>query len=251
MSARFPLLIVATSLGALMAAGPAAAGDPCPIEFTFYDLGAPSWLDRNALLDGLASQESWVGIRYVDHADGVQIEAVAEGSPAAKVGLAVGQVIDGAAGIKVTSRQELAEMFRVARPGSTIMLRRTDGTEVRLTLGRQDPVLRALIDHASKQECSLARRGDMPPAKAEALRSKVLDERRFRCDDAHKVLAKVLEPGDIVLVRGSKRILLANPGWATVCVEASAVDGATRAAGIPRLFGKLARAYVADRHANP
>lgn len=251
MSVRLPLLIIATSLGALMAAGPAAAGDPCPIEFTFYDLGTPSWLDRNALLDGLASQESWVGISFADHADGVQIKEVAEGSPAAKVGLAVGQVIDRVAGSKVTSHQDLAEMFRAARPGSTITLRRTDGTEVRLTLDRQDPVLGALIDHALKQECSRVRQGDVAPAKAEALRRKVFNERRFRCDDAHKALAKVLEPGDIVLVRGSKRILLANPGWATVCVQASAVDGATRAAGIPRLFGKLAQAYVADRHANP
>lgn len=98
MSARLPLPIVATSLGALMAAGPAAAGDPCPIEFNFYDLGAPSWLDRNALLDGLASQESWMGIRYADHADGVQIKAVAEGSPAAKAGPTVGQVIEGSIG---------------------------------------------------------------------------------------------------------------------------------------------------------
>jgi hypothetical protein len=116
-------------------------------------------------------------------------------------------------------------MFRAARPGSTITLRRTDGIEVRLTLDRQDPVLGALIDHASKQKCSRVRRGHVPPAKAEALRSKVFVERRFRCDDAHKALATVLEPGDIVLVRGSKRILLANPGWATVCVQASAVDG--------------------------
>jgi hypothetical protein len=74
---------------------------------------------------------------------------------------------------------------------------------VRLTLDRQDPVLGALIDHASKQECSLVRRRDVLPAKAETLRSKVFDER-----------------------------------------QASAVDGATRAAGIPRLFGKLAHAAL-------
>lgn len=247
-----PGALLCLTLIATLLAGPARAGDPCPIDFTFHDLGAPSWLDRAALLDGLASKDSWVGVSFSTHADGVRIDAVSAGSPAAKAGLATGQIVTAAGEAPVKTHQALAAIFRSTTPGAQLTLRRADGTEARLTLGRQDPVLGALLDHAAKQACSFVRRGDVDPAKVEALRAKVFhDNRRFRCDDAHTRLAGVLEPGDIVLVRGSKRILLANPGWATVCVRASDVDGAKLAPGIPGLFETLSKAYVADRHANP
>lgn len=241
------LPLIATLLGA-----PAHAGDPCPISFTFHDLGAPDWLDRAALLDALESQDSWVGISFSNHADGVRVDAVSAGSPAAKAGLTPGQVIDRVGDTPVKTHQELAARFRETKPGATLALHRTDGAEARLTLGRQDPVLGALIDHAARQKCSFVRRGDVDREKLAALRAKAFEpNRRFRCEDAHKALADDLEPGDIVLVRGSKRILLANPGWATVCVRADEVDGAKLSGAVEDLFGRLARAYVADRHANP
>lgn len=239
-------------LAAILLAPPARAGDPCPIPFTFHDLGAPPWLDRAALLDALESQDSWVGISFSNHADGVRVDAVSAGSPAAKAGLAPGLVIDRVGDAPVKTHQELAARFRETKPGATLTLHRTDGGESQLTLGRQDPVLGALIDHAARQKCSFVRRGDVDPAKQAALRAKAFHpNRRFRCEDAHKALAGELEPGDIVLVRGSKRILLANPGWATVCVRTEEVDGAMLAGGVEDLFGRLTRAYVADRHANP
>lgn len=248
-----PCALLCLPLLAALLAAPARAGDPCPIDFTFHDLGAPSWLDRAALLDGLASKDSWVGVSFSTRSEGgVRIDAVSAGSPAAKAGLATGQIVTAVGEAPVKTHQALAAIFRATKPGSQLTLRRADGTEARLTLGRQDPVLGALIDHAAKQACSFVRRGDVDPAKVEALRAKVFhDNRRFRCDDAHTRLTSVLEPGDIVLVRGSKRLLLANPGWATVCVRASDVDGAKLAPGVPGLFEALSKAYVADRHANP
>lgn len=233
-------------------AGPAAAGDPCPIPFVFHDLGAPPWLDRDALLDGLTSKDSWVGISFSTRQAGVRVDAVSAGSPAEKAGLKVGEHITAVDGQKVGTHEALGERFRTTAPGGTLKLTLADGAEKALTLGRQDPVVGALIDHAAKQECRHVRRGDVDPKQVETLRAKVFFEnRRFRCDDAHGQFEGLLEAGDIVIVRGSKRILLANPGWATVCVRANAVDGAKLATGIPPLLDTLGKAYVKDRHDNP
>ncbi len=244
-------LLVAAAL-ALGVTSPAVAGDPCPIEFTFHDLGAPPWLDRAALLDGLTSKDSWVGISFSTRDAGVRIDAVSAGGPADRAGLKVGQHITAVDGQKVATHEALGERFRSTAPGGSLNLTRADGSAVKLTLGRQDPVLGALIDHAAKQECSRVRRGDVDPKQVEALRAKVFHaNKRFRCDDAHRQFEGHLEAGDIVMVRGSKRILLANPGWGTVCMRANAIDGARLATAVPGLFETLSKAYVADRHANP
>lgn len=245
-----PLLGVALAICAF--ASPARAGDPCPIDFTFHDLGAPTWLQRDALLDGLESRDSWVGISFSTKSKGVRVDAVSAGGPAAKAGLKVGQHITTVDGAGVTTHEALGEYFRKAKPGATLTLGLAEGGTVALTLGRQDPVLGALIDHAAKQDCTFVRRGDVAAERVEALRAKLFHaNRRFRCEDAHGQFEGVLEPGDVVMVRGSKRILLANPGWATVCMRADEIDGARLAKAIPALFDRLSKAYVADRHANP
>ena len=246
------LVACAAALLALVCATPAFAGDPCPIDFTLHDLGAPPWLDRAQLLDGLTSKDSWVGISFSTRDAGVRVDAVSAGGPAAKAGLKVGQHITAVDGQKVTTHQALGDLFRKSAPGATLNLTVAEGPAVKLTLGRQDPVLGALIDHAAKQDCSFVRRGDVDPKQVEALRARAFHpNKRFRCEDAHRQFEGLLESGDIVMVRGSKRILLANPGWATVCLRAKAVDGDKLAGGIPKLFSDLSKAYVADRHANP
>lgn len=61
-----------------------------------------------------------------------------------------------------------------------------------------------------------------------------------------------LDAGDLVMVRGSKRVLVANPGWTTVCVHARELDGPKLdEAHVEALFTRLTAGYVADRHANP
>lgn len=247
-----PLRRLLVTLALIACATPAHAGDPCPIDFAFHDLGAPSWLDRNALLTGLTSRDSWAGMSFSTDGDRVRIDAVSAGSPAAESRFRVGQRITTVDGARVETHQALARILRATPPGQTLAIGLADNTSTSLALGRQDPVLGALIDYASRLECTHVRRADLTPARVTELHGKVFHKnRRFRCDDAHKALAGTLEAGDIVMVRGSKRILLANPGWATVCVRAADVDGAKLEAGVKRLFETIAKRYVDDRYANP
>lgn len=245
-------------------AGAAYAGDPCPIDFVFYDLGAPEWVDHQAVLDGLASKDSWVGITFRDApGGGVLVSLVSSDGPAAKAGFQVQDVIKTVGGQPVVSRPALSDLFRATKPGATLEFTVTRaGAEVpiKLVMGQQDPLLGALIDYASKQECASVRRGEASPAMVTAARALAFEKnRRFRCDDAHKALAKAdfgeeerLELGAIVAVRGSKRVLLSVPGWTTVCVDAAAFDGPKLAEpALAKLFSQLTARYVKDRHMNP
>lgn len=251
MTARLLCLVALLCVPAL-----AQAGDPCPIDFTFHDLGAPHWLKRDKLLDGLASKDSWIGLSFSTGKGGVKITNVSAGSPAEAAGLKIGDVITKAGGTAVKTHGVLADLLRTVDPGSSLSLTLTRGdTEqvVGLTLGRQDPVLGALIDHASRQACADVSRGDVPAKWAKKIRKTLFAKnRRFRCKDAHGALAEEMEGGQIVMIRGSKRVLLANPGWATVCMRAAALDGKNLTqANIAKLFNSLTGAFVQDRHDNP
>lgn len=234
------------------------AGDPCPIDFTFYDLGAPEWLNRDTLLDGLQTKDSWLGMSFKTHSTpGVRVTAVSSGSPTAKAGLKVGDIIVKANGKALPTFQDFNTVLDTTKPGDSLKLsvvRAGKAEEKTLVLSRQDPVLGALIRHASKQDCAQVSRGDADAAWVKRAQAAAFSKnRRFQCATAHTQLAKLnIEPGQIVLVRGSKRVLLANPGSQTVCIKAANYDGAKLTpAAIGDLYKTLTKAYVADRHANP
>lgn len=252
-------LALGTSLGVALVVLPstALAGDPCPIDFTFYDVGPPEWLDRDQLLGALTSKDSWVGISFGSSKTGIVVKAVSDGSPAAKAGLKVKDVITSFDGVAITDHKVAGELFRETHPGVTMALKVSrDGAEVamQLTLGAQDPVVGALIDTASARECSDVSRANVSPTRANEIRAAAFSKaRRFRCKDAHKALAKAgLEGGEFVVVRGSKRILIANAGWATTCVAAADLDGARLTPkAVGKVLDKVAKRYVGDRHDNP
>ncbi|MFN3201390.1 MAG: PDZ domain-containing protein [Bradymonadia bacterium] len=256
----FRTLLLATLLAPLTI-GTAHAGDPCPIDFTFYDLGAPEWLDRGALLDALTSKDSWIGISFGNGDGGVKITNVSNGSPAQKSGLKIGDVITEAGGKAQATHQAFAQQLSATAPGATLPLKVKRGEEVvdvPLTLSRQDPVIGALIDHASRKDCAKVRRGDLTEEARKQALAAVFDGKRFRCKDAHKALAKAnignetFEGGAIFVVRGSKRLLLANTQWKTTCIRASKYDGdALTDESIGKVFTRLTKAFVADRFANP
>lgn len=252
---RLPLL-----WAALLLPGLAQAGNPCPIDFTFYDLGAPNWLDREKLLDGLTSKDSWLGMSYKTHSTpGVRITNVSSGSPVAKAGLKVGDVLLTANGKPLKTFKDLSAVMDTTQPGSTLNISVSRGGKVEkktLTLSRQDPILGALIRHASKQDCASVTRGDSDGEWAAKAKAAVFAKnRRFRCDDAADKLYGsngIPGPGDIFLVRGSKRVLIANAGYETVCVRAAEYDGAKLTpAKVANLYRKLTQSYVDDRYANP
>lgn len=247
---------------AVLVAGNAHAGDPCPISFTFYDLGAPEWLDRAALLDALESKDSWIGISFKSGDGGVKITNVSDGSPAQKSGLQRGDIVTEAGGQPLSTHQAFGQQLRDTAPGATLALKvkRADKVlDVPLTLGRQDPVFGAIVDYASKQECTSVSRGDITEEARKAVLKLMFSKgRRFRCDDAHDALSEAkingwqYSAGDIFVVRGSKRLLLANTGWATTCIRAKSHDGAKLTEkAIGKVFKKLSKAYIAEMYANP
>lgn len=246
----------------LLAPAAATAGDPCPIEFNFHDVGAPDWLDRDQLLSALTSKASWAGISFASSSSGIRIRAVSAASPSAAAGLQQGDLVVKWDGRAITEHTVAAELLRKATPGTAFRLDVTRGDEalvLTLTLGAQDPAAGALIDFAAKQECTQVRNPSVTEAQAQAIRGRLFsDNRRFRCDDAHRQLKDfdygggVLGDGDIVFVRGSRRLLVSNPGWATHCISASSVDGTKlNDASIGALFRRVSRSYIQDRHANP
>jgi membrane-associated protease RseP (regulator of RpoE activity) len=207
--------LTAALLAALLVPAAATAGDPCPIKFHFY-----------ALLDGLKSKDSWVGISFGNAKGGVIVKAVSSKSPAEKSGLKVGDLIVNAGGKAMTSHKELGSLFRDTKPGGTVKLqvKRGDKTvDLTLVLSRQDPVVGALIDYAHRNECSEVRRGEVAEDKMAAVRQAMVRKGKLRCRDAHKALAKGdfgLEDGDIVILRDGKKILISNTAWASTCVDA-------------------------------
>ena len=260
---RTPRAFASLSLGSLLglslllAPSAALAGDPCPIGFEVYDVGPPEWLDRDALLSALVSKDSWVGMSFRSAKDGIEVRAVSDGSPAAKAGLLVGDLITSFGAARIVDHEVAGVLLRKRKPGDMLELKvNRDAGEVALTLtlGAQDPVVGALIDEASSRECSSVRRANVDAARAAAVRAAVFSKaRRFRCDDAHKALKKAgLEGGDIVVVRGTTRLLVSNAGWGTKCLKPSDLDGPKLT---PKAIGKVldavAKRYVRDRHDNP
>ena len=257
--------LLSSCLFALSACLPAAAlaGDPCPIAFNFYDVGAPPWLDQATLLDALTTKDSWLGMSFKTNATpaGVRVTAVSTGSPTAKAGLKVGDVMTAVNGQALTTFQALNTVLDATKPGSVLALQVTrDGkSEAKtLTLSRQDPVLGALIREASKQDCGAVSRGDASAkwiAKVQPLMYQ--KNKRFRCDDAGSAIIKTLGSdalgdGDTLMLRGTKRMLFVAPNHKSFCVSAKNYDGAKLTPAVVKaLFTRLTKSYVADRHANP
>lgn len=236
----------------------ASAGDPCPIGFDFWEVGSPEWLDNAELLAALESKDSWIGISFKSGKAGLPVTNVSDGSPASKAGLVKGDLITALDGQPMTDHKAGGAVFRGKKPGETVKVDIKRGEETKsltVTLGGQDPFIGAMIDFAAAQNCSDARRANFTADQRAAIMAKLFKKAgRFECKTAHRKLRKLdfLEDGDIVIVRGSKRVLVANTGWATTCVKAADHDGAKLTQkGVGKVFEKVTRAYVKDRIDNP
>jgi len=79
--------------------------------------------------------------------------------------------------------------------------------------------------------------------------------RQFNCKTAHK--QKLDDPkmfgyepgGNVIMVRGSKRILFAHLGWKTVCVDYNGLNLTDKEQD--KLLSNLFDAYTDDRFKNP
>ncbi|WP_377512746.1 PDZ domain-containing protein [Octadecabacter sp. R77987] len=247
---------------ALIALSPvtAQAGDPCPISFSLHDLGAPDWLDRDALLGALDTQIGWIGMRYSDVTGGLELTAVYDDSPARRAGLKTGDLITAIDGVDVSDPARAAALFDAMTAGATLQftLSRDGKAGMRLpvTIGYHDPVTLAILNAIGRQDCRTALLvSDDAPARAALLAQMFDANRAFRCDDAHVALGDLLGDtayDDVYLVRGSRRILITMPGWGSTCVGVTALDGdrLTNETVLTTL-APVIDGYVQDRFDNP
>lgn len=221
------LIIAACAL--LLSAPAALAGAACPYVDIHY-VGSPWWVSNTDVLDGLESQQTWVGIRSRSQPDGKEVTRVAPHSAAAASGLLVDDILMSVNGstdlsFDVIAPGEIAEL-QVMRGGATI--------PVSLTMRRADPVHFALANAAETFEhiSGCAVRADLsaasPILRNIILKNALTEERVFRCDDAHDALAvmgEYYEINEAYLIRGSRRLLLTVPHFGTACISAAALDG--------------------------
>jgi hypothetical protein len=233
-------------------AGPAAAGDPCPIALQLFEV-TPTWRDRTEDLAALTTQRSWLGLTFGGR-DTTTIKAVLPNSPAHAAGVQPGDTVLTVAGTPLTERGELDALLAAAGDPLALTLGREGGTvPVQLSRGPADPVFLGLVQAAEAHDCRQVKVGALSAEQAAALATGAFDAQRgFRCDDAHQRLDGAFGSGDLVVVRGGRRLLLTTPGWATRCVDVAAYDGDTLTdTRLGELLDTVTSAYVQDRHDNP
>ena len=233
------------------------AGDPCPIGYNFYDAGVPSWLDRSKILNELKSKKTWLGIAYNDIEGRVEITNVFKQSPAEKAGIKVGDTIYALADKKIKRMHEFSDYFDIERKEIKIKIKRKGKViEKKITLGFRDPLLYALKEYIP-EGCSDSQMKELSEKERQEIYKKVISPlKRFDCKTAHKKLQKMklftYNEGQLVLIRGSKRVLLIEPQWGTVCLNSRDYDGKNLTkTTIKKLFLKLFDKYTNDRFENP
>jgi hypothetical protein len=232
----------------------AEAGDPCPIGLQLFEV-TPEWRDRSEDLGALSSKRTWLGLTYGGN-ETVRVKAAVPRSPAALAGIQKGDTLVAADGVAIRDRAHLNALFDAkteTEPVTLTVERSGEKKDVALRRGPADPVFLALVQGAEGQECRSVRIGTLDEAQQKAVSAAVFDENRgFRCEDAHKGLGEAFESGDLLMVRGGRRILLTTPGWTTHCVAVADHDGEKLTKeGIAALLERLTAAYVKDRHDNP
>lgn len=236
------------------------AGDPCPMSFGFYDTGVPVWLDREKILNELDSKEAWLGVSYRNtNGEGILVTKIHDSSPMQKAGIEVGDIIDAVDDIKVKTENDFSHYFdthKLKKKMNIKVRRDTKKLEKTVVLGLRDPLLYALKKSTSK-DCSYTTLEELTGKEKAAIHKRVISPlKRFDCKTAHEKLQKMKlfehNRGQLVSVRGSKRVLLIHPHWGTVCVKSSDFDGDNLTKdSASELFNRLFNGYIEDRFENP
>jgi hypothetical protein len=238
----------------------AQAGDPCPITFRAHDLGTPPCLDLQAVLGSLEAKSHWIGIKYRHDEPPVHITQIYSGSPAEAAGLLAGDVLLQVGKLSIEDEATATRAFDALQPGQPtgFKIRREQSVlEKPLTVRMGDPLVRMLVKANQKRgDCVEAYQEPTPLDLTKLQPALFTDKREFRCDDAHHRLKRHLPTasgaGDIVIVRGRRRVLLALVGWKTLCVRAADYDGAKLTdRRMQSLLDQLTGERVQERFRNP
>ena len=120
---------------------------------------------------------------------------------------------------------------------------------------KTDPLLTKFREYTAKQDCTKTEEKEPSFDLIQEIKAKTfIHVKSFNCRGAHKKLKKIkdLSSGDIVLVRGSRRVLISHVGWNTVCVQSSAYNGRHLSTyKLQTLFDKLFSEYILKKYSNP
>lgn len=232
------------------------AGDPCPIPMQMHEY-TPEWRDRSADLEALTTKLTMMGLNYRTKAAEVVLHEPVPNSGAAEAGLKDNDVIVKINGQFVRDQDHANELFDAAPISRPLQLQVLRGGMQRLdfeVVSRPvDPVLLGIVQAVETTVCRKIRIQELTEEQRAALTTGAFDDNRaFRCEDAHEALKPAFESGDIVMIRGGRRILLTMPGWTTRCVDVADHDGVEFSRDKLRLLMEdFAKPYIEDRHANP
>lgn len=242
------------------------AGDPCPIDYSFHNLGVIQTGNQSPLAK-LKSHASWIGITYrsphegeTESESGVIISGLPKNSPAREAGIREGDVLIGIGGNTVSDIASVDVILEDTSPNEPLVFKivrdsKTQSFAVQPQL--YDPLLRQLfVVNDAEDECANTRLDDsLSEQSKNALRQHVLSPKpSFYCKDAHQRILNHpdIHEGDIVFIRGTWRVLMSVAGFNTLCVKSADYDGEkltnTR---VKKLFEVLTAEYTNNRHENP
>lgn len=249
------------------------AGDPCPIHFKFYDAGVPSWLDKQQVLSTLKSKSFWLGISYASKSThkGFKISKVYKDSPADKAGIKMGDYITKIDNISIKNKDDTNIIFDTALKTKNLndsmiftVLRDGKHQNIPLVLNKiRDPLIpklkKQLIqdrEYDTSYNCTHVTSDVLVGEKRKKVYAEVfINGRSFDCKNAHKKISALKlklfnkwDTGNVVVVRGSRRILFAHLGWKTICVN---YDGDLTQSQRKQVLSDLFDDYIEDRHKNP
>ena len=241
------------------------AGDPGAFEIDFYDAGVPSRLDRNKVLNGLKSQEAWLGVTSHRKTKGRYVSRIFDNSPAQKAGINVGDII---------TNDNWNSIIESKQPNDMIVLnilRDKKHITKKVKLGARDPLVYMLTsiegdghhsgdNHREIYEFSLKNKKDI-------YRKVFLKNKAFDCKNAHKNMFIKIFPSSefrgggsqVIVIRGSHRVMFINIGMRyenigkkTICVNSTEYDGKNLTKEkVTKLYWKLFGDQIKYWYANP
>jgi hypothetical protein len=116
----------------------------------------------------------------------------------------------------------------------------------------QDPLIERLMEYINRQDCAKAIKKEVSFDLEQAIHEKsFIHQKSFNCKNASKKLNSIKSlqgGGNVVILRGSRRVLLALVGEKSFCIQSSSYDGARlNDTKLDNLYNRLFGDYIAKK----
>lgn len=242
----------------------AFAGDPCPISYEVFEF-VKDEAQKTEILKTLESQKKWLGVSYENFQEKVRVKHVREGSPVAKAGLQVDDVIVAVDGQLIHSVKEANAVFDAAMPTAESFVlqvkRNSSALQPQLLLlkvvpGYVDPVYMSFFHLSEHRECTSVMPTNLSEDQKQILSSDFgMSDLPTFCKVAHQKISlpkSQNKDGTIVFFRDKETVFLSLLGWNTLCLPAKDLDGEKLTIdNVKTVFTKLTKELEKERHDNP